>query len=148
MKAVTIRNIVGGFRVKDVYPIDRSVFAELPKQKDTLTQQTGLAFIPLYSPARTSQLGASSLCDDIPSLSTEEIVRFETRYENGYNLHHDEWYNCWLKRFHPDDTSLQPEVDVIVKEALTYSSSEDEDRCSKNGSQDKNIDINCTIIFH
>ena len=82
----------------------------------------------------------SSLCD-IPSISGEEIAKFETRFENGYDLQHDERYNFWLRTYHPDEVPLQPSVqggDVSVRESLTYHSpsilSSEED--STDGGQD------------
>ena len=31
----------------------------------------------------------------------EEILRFQKRYENGYDLLHDVRYNYWKKKYHP-----------------------------------------------
>ena len=36
----------------------------------------------------------------------EEVQRFETRYENGYDLLTDERYNRWLEMYHPEDADL------------------------------------------
>jgi len=104
MKSMTIGNIVGGFRVTGIYPINRSVFTELTGPKESLTCKTGLAFIPLYSPARHSR----KVTSDTPSFSEEEITKFKARFENGYNLMHDERYNCWLRKYHPDEVPLKP----------------------------------------
>ena len=55
MKSMTMKNIVGGFRVTGVYPVNRKV-VEKPKElsKPSLPEATGLAYIPLYSPAKVS----------------------------------------------------------------------------------------------
>ena len=121
MKSMTIGNIVGGFRVAGIYPIDRSVFAELTGSKESLTTETGLAFIPLYSPARHPRKVTSG----ITSFSEEEITKFERRFENGYDILDDERYKCWLRRYHPAEFPLRPPVgggDVSTGESLTYQS--------------------------
>ena len=41
-----------------------------------------------------------------PSFSSEELKKFQTRFDNGYNLQHDERYNLWLKHFHGSSTSV------------------------------------------
>ena len=38
--------------------------------------------------------------DQPPSFSSEELKKFQTRFDNNYNLQHDERYNLWLKHFH------------------------------------------------
>ena len=38
--------------------------------------------------------------DQLPCFSNEELKKFEARYENGYDLKHDERYNLWVKHFH------------------------------------------------
>lgn len=35
--------------------------------------------------------------------SKQEISKFATRYDNGYDLTSDERYNAWLKEYHPED---------------------------------------------
>ena len=78
MKSMTIGNIVGGFRVTGIYPINRSVFTELTEPKESLTCRTGLAFIPLYSPARHPR----KVTSDVP-FSEEEVAKFETSVTYG-----------------------------------------------------------------
>ena len=39
--------------------------------------------------------------DDQVPFTVEEMQRFKYRYNEGYDLHHDECYNLWLKAFHP-----------------------------------------------
>ena len=53
MKAMTMANIVSGFRVTGVYPVNRNTI-QLPEESSqpSLPEATGLAFIPLYSPLR------------------------------------------------------------------------------------------------
>ena len=59
-KALSMENIIGGFRVTGVFPFDRSVIKRLiPSEeeeeflsfkRETLLHKTGLAYVPLYSP--------------------------------------------------------------------------------------------------
>ena len=55
MKCMTMKNIFSGFRVTGADPVNRKV-VEKPKElsKPSLPEATGLAYIPLYSPARVS----------------------------------------------------------------------------------------------
>ena len=91
-------NIVGGFRVTGVYPVNRNVVEKL--SKPTLSVATGLAYIPLYSPAKVSSCAEARRHTEF---SGEELERFECRYENGYDLTNDERYNRWLHMYHPDE---------------------------------------------
>ena len=57
-QAMTIRNITAGFRVSGIYPFNREIVLEkLPKEEftsfkpESVPQSSGLAYIPLYSPA-------------------------------------------------------------------------------------------------
>ena len=87
---MTISNILGGFRVAGIYLTDRNVFAELTEpRKESLTQETGLAFIPLYGPAQCTRRVTSSKCNS-PPFSMEEIAKFERRLENGYDRQYNE----------------------------------------------------------
>ena len=85
MKSMTIRNIMSGFRVTGVYPVNRNALKVAEAPSESLAATAGLAFIPLYSPAkpkvRSKLQGAHSL-----TFSVDEHKRFETRYENGYDL--------------------------------------------------------------
>ena len=54
---MTASNIIAGFRTCGVCPFDRNAI-QLPKtvfEPEKLTKDTGLAYIPLYSPARAHQ---------------------------------------------------------------------------------------------
>ena len=105
MKLMTMKNIVSGFRVTGVYPVNRKV-VEKPKDlsKPSLMETTGLAYIPLYSPAKVSScVGAQQGTE----FSPEELEKFECRYENGYDLNTDGRYNSWLRMYHPDECREQ-----------------------------------------
>ena len=67
-KAMTMSNIVTGFRTTGVYPLDPSACSfENVSEKDrlgceSLAERSGLHFIPLYNPARTRVLSSTSYC--------------------------------------------------------------------------------------
>ena len=63
MRSMTIANITSGFRVTGIYPFNREVFSFLDdhSEETTLSKDSGLAFIPLYSPASKRTLPAPSL---------------------------------------------------------------------------------------
>ena len=44
--------------------------------------------------------------DQPPSFSSEELKEFEKRFDNSYDLQHDEHYNLWLKHFHGSSTAV------------------------------------------
>ena len=44
----------------------------------------------------TNVLGAKA------NFTAQEMKKFTTRYENGYNLKCDERYNAWLKVYYPE----------------------------------------------
>ena len=68
--------------------------------KPSLSEATGLAYIPLYSPARVSSCVEARQHTEF---SAEELEKFECRYENGYYLNTDERYNRWLRMYHLDE---------------------------------------------
>ena len=52
---MTVKNITSGFKVTGVYPVDKNA-VQIPGQKpafkpESLAEKSGLAYIPLYSPA-------------------------------------------------------------------------------------------------
>ena len=100
MAAMTMTNVVSGFRVTGVYPVNRNAI-KLPGESSqpSLSEATGLAFIPLYSPAKRP---VSVTHSSFPIFSEEEVCRFQTRFENGYDIKTDERYNRWLEMYHPE----------------------------------------------
>ena len=44
-----------------------------------------------------------SEADQPPTFSSEELKKFEKRFDNGYDLQHDKRY-LWLKHFHGSST--------------------------------------------
>ena len=115
-------NIISGFRSTGICPFDRRTL-KVPgfeqeeegdhEDLDNLSEETGLAYIPLFSPAPKrwqSQVTSSPTSySTLPSSSAgsvifteDEIQRFKVRWDNGYDLKHDQRYNQWLEIHHPN----------------------------------------------
>ncbi|KAF3978760.1 MAG: hypothetical protein HFP77_00250, partial [Methylococcales symbiont of Iophon sp. n. MRB-2018] len=112
-RAMTVPNIMSAFHTTGIYPFNRHAVKLVdspprPKSKlESLTLKTGLAFIPLYSPARScashplAGSPAPELCvsGDHEEFTQEEEIRFSRRYEEGYDLViDDDRYKLWLKK--------------------------------------------------
>ena len=123
LKSMTVGNIVQGFKVTGVYPVDRSVLLPQSQECETLTKKTGLSFIPLYSPHRSlhspglrcggpghALVESPAINSDLDvSFTDEEVTLFQTRYENGYDIAGDDRYTQWLSMYHPGAVqSIQP----------------------------------------
>ena len=120
LKSMTVANITAGFKVTGVYPVNRNALSLPGQECETLSKETGLSFIPLYSPSHRiphSPLQAhdcpnldSSYVDSPAatciSFTEEEVALFETRYENGYDIVGDDRYRQWLSNCHPEATNL------------------------------------------
>ena len=50
LHSMTVANITAGFRTTGIYPLNRAVVSLPSPECVSLTKQTGLTFIPLYSP--------------------------------------------------------------------------------------------------
>ena len=127
-KAMTPANIMAGFKVAGVYPFDRDAVICKPAHKVplSLSEQTGLRFIPMYSPMPQSRSrsqhqsplsspphmqpllssSASSEVENEPTtartveevyFTQDEIQLYTRRFKEGYNLVTDKRYTQWLK---------------------------------------------------
>ncbi|XP_019852802.1 PREDICTED: uncharacterized protein LOC109582507 isoform X4 [Amphimedon queenslandica] len=110
-KAMSISNIMAAFKTTGIYPFNRNsinVIDDIPDNR-SLAERTGLAFIPLYSPARSKQpvSDLSSIHTPI-SFTSDEVTRFIRRYEEGYDITDDERYNLWLKQHEQQQHSPDP----------------------------------------
>ena len=139
-KAMTPHNIMKGFEVTGIYPVDR--FKVLPKCSPkplAMSERTGLKFIPLFTPLRTSLSTSdriplpgddsfqstefnynpdhtllslppsweSSPCSLDMSFTDEELIKFQRRKEERYDIKTDKRYNHWL--------SLESKENAVVK---------------------------------
>ena len=88
-KGMTISNICSGFRCTGIYPFDPS--AILKKLPNDLEQKNN-----------EGDDGDHGDDGQAACYSPEELERFETRFENGYDVFTDEKYVAWLQQYHPE----------------------------------------------
>ena len=71
-----------------------------------LVQRQGIQCLPFYFPATHVLPQSSPSCSkevsQVPSFTAAETERFQVRFEEGYDLTHDERYNLWLRAHHPN----------------------------------------------
>ena len=101
IEAMTIRNIVSGFRTTGIYPLNRDAILLPGEPKKSLSEKTGLSFIPLYTPSKWCKPRCQTF-------SYEELERFEYHYENGIDPVDQSRYTEWLTRYHPEDSFDSP----------------------------------------
>ena len=101
---MTPSTIIGGFKNTGVFPINRRVVTVSNTPTAVIAKKKGILYMPFYSasPDSVSQHtvgeGVRQSDSDQPAVFTaEEQDRFKRRYEEGYDLTHDEQYNEWLK---------------------------------------------------
>ena len=100
-------NTCCAFRTTGIYLFDRNAIEVIDSTSHinnpiSLTERTGLAFIPLYSPACKS---STTITKPPVTFTCEEIARFIRRYEKGYDIITNERYNLWLKKYERSDKS-------------------------------------------
>ncbi len=123
-RAMTIPNMMSAFRTTGVYPLNRraiEVNEYTPQSFDptALSATTGLAFIPLYSPARTCTSRPKIPSRPAPEqrqftqekhaqFTQVEEAKFNRRFEEGYDVTTDERYNLWLEKYHSSAQLMSP----------------------------------------
>lgn len=109
-RAMTVPNILTGFRVTGVYPLDRSVLQ--PKQQ--IKKMPGnVEYIPVLTP-RPHRNPPST-----PRFTIEEFRQFQEHFDEGEDLP-DERYQLWKRMYCSTNTSPVP------KEKLNFSSEDEE----------------------
>ena len=131
LKGMSMSNILGGFKNTGVYPFNRGALLSQSPVQPSLSQRTGLNYIPLFSPVPSRPVRALT---SVPEISTgvddntqeelgtqtkflevmppvpftpEEISLFERRFEEGYNFY-DSRYDLWLSLNHESATICNP----------------------------------------
>jgi len=97
-KSMTMPNIIAGFRATGLYPLDRSRLKEPTSMSiHSLAEESGLAYIPLLSPARERNQNLPVT----PSFTEEEIDSFYNHYQKETSsIESNERYRLW-KMYHP-----------------------------------------------
>jgi hypothetical protein len=96
--AMTIKNVVAGFRVTGVCPFNRTAI-KIPGKytafnPESLPQSTGLAYIPLYSPAHSRTHPRFVHCDNLQQHSSRPDLQLVERdnvsdFEDSISVHVD-----------------------------------------------------------
>ncbi len=132
-QSMTPSTIIGGFRNTGVYPVNKRAVT-LPGEVSVsntptavVAKKKGILYMPFYSASPDSvcqsTLSGSEDSDSPPVLFTaKERECFQQRYEEGYDLTHDERYNEWLKQH--DAKSVR--VRLFVAEDTSLGSREEE----------------------
>ena len=142
-KAMSIRNIAGGFKVCGIYPFNRDALRvplkEQPKQMETLAKDSGLAYIPLFSPARlngshhprSNSLESSDSSCSSPSSRSSSVRRHRSssvrrhrsssvrcgRPSSQYHQYSSVWHDHPSKRRHSSSVGrgfIPPPLSVII----------------------------------
>ena len=123
MRCITMGNVRAGFKVTGIFPFNRDAVA-VPKQKmESLPEESGLSFIPLYSPAPSRKKAVVKK----PRFTEEEEQLFERRYKEGYDITDDPRYNMWLECYYPDSITLctsplaEPDEDLSSLDTMSGS---------------------------
>ena len=114
-------NSFSGFRMTG---LDRSAVLpanEFRNRRESLAQQKGLRFIPLYSPTR-SQPHRSDMTN-LVVFTREEVAHFESMYEEGYDVP-DERYEKWLSMYHLDSPVCDHSIVHQSEDRSVYESPE------------------------
>ena len=115
-KAMTMPNILAGFKVTGVYPLDRNALRPKPPKK-TLAENVGLQYIPVLTPRPPRDPPST------PRFTNEEFARYQRCFDEGWDLP-DKRYQLWKRMYCPEYDRLPS-----PKERLDFSS-EDEASCS------------------
>ena len=105
---MTISNVIAGFRVTGIYPLDREAVLGPISDLSALSEETRLSFIPMISPAVRHFTSRTSRRDVTPDseareqdFSDRELALFEYWYDEGHDITDNDRYNTWLAQSHP-----------------------------------------------
>ena len=104
-KGLTMTNIIAGFRTTGIFPFARSAvdlrgYHGVPEKRMSLPQRTGLQFIPLFSPLKSTQ---SSPKPQAPVFESSEMEVYQRRYDDIP----DQRYRQWVKMYHPESPCIE-----------------------------------------
>ncbi len=129
---MTITNVVSGFRITSIYPCNRQALLERISTSSSLAEETGLAYIPIYSPSVRRTTSRTGHGEDVNVVSTgylefseEEVDLFEEWFQEGLNVANDDRYSTWLSCFHPTSSAashvwMRPVQSTGISRFLSY----------------------------
>ncbi len=109
---MSMSNIISGFRMTGIYPFDRYALRPQEEKQTSIAECNGLKFIPMFTP----KPHRSHVHPETPTFLEDEQMRFQKRFEEGYDLDIDERYNAWKRMYHPDQ-SLTASSPVVASTA-------------------------------
>ena len=92
-KAMTMSNILAGFRITGVYPFHQSGLRQKPQR--TFAENVGLEYIPLLTPHPLKDPPHT------PRFTDAEFLRIQNCWDEGCDLP-DKIYKLWKKMYHPE----------------------------------------------
>ena len=120
-RTMTIPNVIAAFKTTGVHPFNRhasKLVDDMPQLDNiSLCEKTGLAYIPLYSSARSrpgtvcAQLCPSS--QEPHNFTAEEVACYAKRYEEGYDIASYERYNLWLQQHERANDPKTPSINSL-----------------------------------
>ena len=126
-------NVIAGFHTTGIFPFNRNALLPVTELQTpskfnpkSLCKGTKLKFIPVYSPVQSKPMPPSS--PPLYNFTEEEITLFTQRYEEGYDITHDERYNYWLKLKDAKDAPKESKIiangekDISIEESVAQES--------------------------
>ena len=141
MQAMTIHNIKNSISTTGVYPFNRDAILNhllplilfmtldsiyhynIPKKSRHLCSTFVSPTVPPPSFSPVSSPISSFSDDDDLVFTKEEVIRFECRWENGYDVKTDTRYNAWLKAKGLDSPSPHDDQEQSITHQPSYRNS-------------------------
>ena len=110
--SMVIPNVLAGFRVTGIFPVDRDVL--LNPIKESLNEPTatapGLEYIPLLSPynrKRVSRIAHSTTASNTSdeNFDSTDVARFSHWFTKGIPIRDNHRYSAWLAKYHPQSAA-------------------------------------------
>ena len=129
MSSMTIPNVLAGFRVTGIYPLDREAILGPISDVSPLTEETGLSFIPMISPAVRRFTSRRDVTPDSEAREQDfgdrELALFEYWYNEELDVSDNDRYNTWLAENHPSSPAashvwMRPLQSTGISELLSY----------------------------
>ena len=122
VKAFTPRNITSSFRATGVFPPNRKAIP-IPGDTESLgctptaniAEKHGIEYLPFHTPKKNLEpsLNSRETLTDLPNFTDAELLLFQRRFEEGYDIKTDDRYNLWLEVYHP-----RPDLEPVSPSAV------------------------------
>ena len=89
---MTMLNVVAGFRVTGVYPLNRDALKP-KKRKASLLKDTRLKYIPMLTPRPCREDHST------PKFTDDEFAHYQSQYEEGDECVEDSRYGVWKRMY-------------------------------------------------